>query len=48
MFNNKRVRSLRGRIKGVEGWEGGELEGESKRGGGGGVGLGQEQVRYES
>ncbi len=31
------------RIKGVEGLEGGELEGENKRGGGGG---GQEQVRY--
>ncbi len=27
MVYNKRVRSLRGRIKGVEGWEGGELEG---------------------
>jgi hypothetical protein len=38
MVYNKRVRSLRGRIKGVEGWEGGELEGESKRGGGGGEG----------
>jgi hypothetical protein len=25
---------MRGRIKGVEGWEGGELEGENKRGGG--------------
>jgi hypothetical protein len=25
MVYNKRVRSLRGRIKGVEGWEGGEL-----------------------
>jgi hypothetical protein len=38
MVYNKRVRSLWGRIKGVEGWEGGELEGENKRvevGGGG-------------
>jgi hypothetical protein len=32
---NKKVRSVRGRIKGVEGCEGGELEGENKRGGGG-------------
>ncbi len=31
MVYNKRVRSLRGRIKGVEGWEGGELEGRIKR-----------------
>jgi hypothetical protein len=30
MVDNKRVRSLRGRIKGVEGWEGGELEWENK------------------
>jgi hypothetical protein len=29
----------------VEGWEGGELEGENKRGGGGGGGG---EVRYES
>ncbi len=43
----KRVRSLRGKIKGVEGWEGGELERENKRGGGGGGVGGQEQVRYE-
>jgi hypothetical protein len=46
MVYNKRARSLRGRIKGIEGWEGGELEGENKRGGGGGGG--QEQVRCES
>ncbi len=39
MVYNKRVRSLSGRIKGVEGCEGGELEGENKRGGGGGRGL---------
>jgi hypothetical protein len=39
MVSNKRVMSLRGRIKGVEGWKGGELEEENKRGGGG-VGLG--------
>jgi hypothetical protein len=32
MVYNERVR----RIKGVEGWEGGELEGENKGGGGGG------------
>jgi hypothetical protein len=38
MVYNKRVRSLRGIIKGVEGWEGGELKGENKRGGGGGGG----------
>jgi hypothetical protein len=37
MVSNKRVRSLRGTIKGVEVWEGGELEGENKRDGGGGV-----------
>jgi hypothetical protein len=30
MVYYKRVRSLRGRIKGVEGWEGGELEGDNK------------------
>ncbi len=49
MVYNERVSSLRGRIKGLEGWEGGELEGENKRGGGGGGGVwGQEQVRYES
>ncbi len=31
MVSNKRVRtSLRGRIKGMEGWEGGELEGRIK------------------
>jgi hypothetical protein len=35
MLYKKRVRSLRGRIKGVEGWEGGDLEGEYKRSGGG-------------
>ncbi len=29
----------------MEGWEGGELEGENKRGGGGGGGG---EVRYES
>jgi hypothetical protein len=40
MASNKRVGSLRGRLKGVEGWEGGESEGENKRGGGGGVGWG--------
>ncbi len=40
MVYNKRVRSLRGRIKGVDGWEVGELEGENTRGGGGGGGLG--------
>jgi hypothetical protein len=40
MVYNKRVKSLKGRIKGVEGWEGEELEGEKKRGGGGGGGLG--------
>ncbi len=44
MVYNKRVRSLKGRIKGVEGWEGGELgggEGGRIRGvevGGGGLG----------
>jgi hypothetical protein len=44
MVYNKRARSLRGRIKGVEGWEGGELEGRIR-----GVEVGgQEQVRYES
>ncbi len=32
--------SLRGRIKGVDGWEGGESEGENKRGGGVGWGGG--------
>jgi hypothetical protein len=39
MVSNKRVRSLGGRIKGVEGWEGGELERENQnqRDGGGGV-----------
>jgi hypothetical protein len=42
MVYNKSMRSLRGRIKGEEGWEDGELEGENKRGGdGGGIG-GQE------
>jgi hypothetical protein len=40
MVYNKRVRSLRGRIKGVEGREGGELEGENKRGVGGRTGSG--------
>jgi hypothetical protein len=39
MVYNKRVRNLKGRIKGVEGWDGGELEGENKRGGGGGGGV---------
>jgi hypothetical protein len=34
MVSNKRMRSLMGRLKGVEGWEGGESEGEKKRGGG--------------
>ncbi len=48
MVYNERVRSLRGRIKGVEGCEGGELEWDNKRGGGGGGVGGQEQVRYES
>jgi hypothetical protein len=44
MVYYKRVRSLKGRIKGVEGWDGEELEGENKRGGvwrgGGGLGYG--------
>jgi hypothetical protein len=40
MVYQKRVRSLRGRLKGMEGWEGGELERENKRGGGGGGGWG--------
>jgi hypothetical protein len=42
MVYNKKVRSLRGRIKGVDWWEGGELEGENKMvgWGGGGGGLG--------
>ncbi len=40
MVYNKMVSSLRGSIKGVEGWENGELEGENKRGGGGVGGLG--------
>jgi hypothetical protein len=42
MVCNKKVRSLKGRIKGVEGWDGGELEGENKRGGvwGGVMGTG--------
>jgi hypothetical protein len=30
MVYNKKVRSLRGRIKGVDWWEGRELEGENK------------------
>ncbi len=46
MVYNTRVRSLRGSIKGVEGWEGGELEGKKKSGRGGGGGR-QEQVRFE-
>ncbi len=46
MVYNRKVMSLRGRIKGVEGWEGGELEGEKRRGGGW-WGEGQEQMCYE-
>jgi hypothetical protein len=38
MVYNKRLRSMRERIKEVEGWEVGELEGENKRDGGGGWG----------
>ncbi len=34
-------------MKGVKGWKGRELEGENKRGGGGGEVGGQEQVLYE-
>jgi hypothetical protein len=34
---NSQATSLEGRIKGVEGWEGGESKGENKRGGGVGV-----------
>jgi hypothetical protein len=48
MVYKNRVKSLRGRTKGVGGWGvgGGVKEGEGWRWGGG-VG-GQEQVRYES
>jgi hypothetical protein len=47
MAYNKRVRS-QGRIKGVEGWEGEELEGRLRGVEVGGGGCGQVQVRYES
>ncbi len=40
VVSNKRVRSLRWRLTGVEGWEVGESEGENKRGGGGEWGVG--------
>ncbi len=43
---NKRVRSLRGRIKGVEGWEFGELEGRIRGVEVGGGGGGQKEVHY--
>jgi hypothetical protein len=48
MVYNKRMRSLRGRIKGVEGWEGGNLRGRIRGVELGGAGARQEQVRYES
>jgi hypothetical protein len=48
MVYNKKARSLRGRIKGVDWWEDGMLEGENKRVGWGGGGFGgQEQMRYK-